>query len=100
MALGVEALFGQADSGIPPEDLTDVLVSVGEAGREHQTGLVLAVDDIQYLSSDELGSLIAAIHRTTQLELPVVLVGSGLRSHPDWRATPGPTPSGCSSFLR
>ena len=82
IALGVDALFGQADSGILSEDLTDVLVSVGEAAREYKTGLVLAVDEIQYLSSEELGALIAAIHRTTQLELPVVLVGSGLPQLP------------------
>ena len=82
IALGVDALFGQADSGILSEDLTDVLVSVGEAARECGSGLVLAVDEIQYLSAEELGGLIAAIHRTTQLELPVVLVGAGLPQLP------------------
>lgn len=82
IALGVDALVGQADSGILSEDLTDVLVSVGEATREHKTGLVLAVDEIQYLDSEELGALIAAVHRTTQLELPVVLAGSGLPQLP------------------
>ena len=82
IALGVDALLGQADSGILSEDLTDVLVSVGEAASEYKTGLVLAVDEIQYLSSEELGALIAAVHRTTQLELPVVLVGSGLPQLP------------------
>lgn len=82
IALGVDHLPGQADSGILSEDITDVLVSAGEAARECDTGLVLAIDEIQYLSSEELGALIAGIHRTTQLELPVVLVGSGLPQLP------------------
>lgn len=82
IALGVDALPGHADSGLLSEDLTDVLVAVGEAARECETGLMLAVDEIQYLSSEELGALIAGIHRTTQLELPVVLVGCGLPQLP------------------
>jgi hypothetical protein len=34
------------------------------------------------LDSDELGALITAIHRTSQLDLPVVLVGAGLPQLP------------------
>lgn len=37
---------------------------------------------MQYLKPDELGALISAIHRTTQLSLPVVLVGAGLPQLP------------------
>src|SRR5262249_50593940 len=36
----------------------------------------------QYLSGVELSALITAIHRTTQLDLPVVLVGAGLPQLP------------------
>ncbi len=80
--LGVEALAGQADSGILSEDLTDVLVAVGEAAAELGTGLLFAIDEVQYLSGDEFGAVITAIHRTTQLDLPVVLVGAGLPQLP------------------
>ncbi len=59
-----------------------MLVAVGEAAREKQAGLLLAIDEVQYLSSDELGALITAIHRTTQLNLPIVLVGAGLPQLP------------------
>lgn len=82
IALGVEPLLGEADSGELSEDLTDVLVSVGKAARECATGVMIAVDEVQCLSSEELGALIAGIHRTTQLELPVVLVGAGLPQLP------------------
>lgn len=78
----VEAAVGSADSGILDDDLTDLLVAVGEAVRDKGTGLVLAVDELQYLTEPELGALVAAIHRTTQLNLPVVLAGAGLPQIP------------------
>jgi hypothetical protein len=37
---------------------------------------------VQYLGADELAALITAIHRTTQLDLPIVLVGAGLPQLP------------------
>jgi len=40
--------------------------------------VLLAVDEVQYLDAKELAGIISAIHRTTQLELPVVFVGAGL----------------------
>ncbi len=82
IALGVDPLAGYGDSGILSEDLTDVLVAVGEAAAQQGTGLLLGIDEIQYLKSEELGAVIAAIHRTTQLELPVLLVGAGLPQLP------------------
>ena len=82
LSIDVDAISGEADSGVLSEDLTDLLVSVGEAAREVGQGLLLAIDEVQYLSEGELGALITAIHRTTQLELPVVLVGAGLPQLP------------------
>lgn len=80
--LGVDAIAGQADSGILAEDLTDLLVAAGQATAECGSGLVIAIDEVQYLTPAELGAVIVAIHRTTQLELPVVLVGVGLPQLP------------------
>ncbi|CAN5694068.1 hypothetical protein BH24ACT5_BH24ACT5_14980 [soil metagenome] len=82
IAIGVDAEVGQADSGMLFEDLADLLVVVGEAAEADRTGVLLAIDEVQYLSADELGALITAIHRTTQLNLPVVLVGAGLPQLP------------------
>jgi hypothetical protein len=82
IAIDVDALAGEADSGLLSEDITDVLVAIGQAGAEKASGLVLAIDELQYLSSEELGALITAIHRTSQLNLPVVLVGAGLPQLP------------------
>lgn len=82
ISLNVDPLVGSADSGVLSEDTTDLLVAVGEAVRDRNTGLLLAIDEVQYLTAEELAALIGAIHRTVQLSLPVMLVGAGLPQLP------------------
>lgn len=82
VSLHVDALVGVADSGDLADDLTDLLVEAGRAAEDRGTGIVLAIDEVQYLNAGELGALISAIHRTVQLNLPVVLVGAGLPQLP------------------
>jgi AAA ATPase domain len=82
IAIDIDAIAGSADSGVLAEDTTDLLVSVGEAVKDRDSGLLVAIDEVQYLTSEELGALISAIHRTVQLGLPVILVGAGLPQLP------------------
>ena len=82
ISIGVDALAGVGDSGDLTTDLTELLVAAGEAAKDRQSGIVLAIDEVQYLSEDELAALITAIHRTVQLNLPVILVGAGLPQLP------------------
>lgn len=82
VTLDVTPEAGQADSGVLVDDVTDLLVAVGEEVRDRRSGLLLAVDDVHYLSPEEFSALITAIHRTTQLDLPVILVGAGLPQLP------------------
>jgi AAA ATPase domain len=82
ISLNVDAIAGSADSGVLAEDTTDLLVAIGEAAKDRQTGLLLAIDEVQYLAAEELAALISAIHRTVQLSLPVILVGAGLPQLP------------------
>jgi hypothetical protein len=82
ISIDVDAYRGKADSGVIAEDVTDLFVAVGEAAVDRDTGVMLAVDEVQYLGADELAALITAIHRTSQLDLPVVLVGAGLPQLP------------------
>ena len=82
LSVDVDALPGHADSGNLADDVTDLLVAVGEAAQERHRGVMLAVDELQYLGAAELAAAITAIHRTTQLDLPVVLVGAGLPQLP------------------
>lgn len=82
IALDVDAIAGRADSGVLAEDTTDLLVAAGEAAKDRDRGLLIAIDEVQYLAPDELAALITAIHRTVQLGLPVILVGAGLPQLP------------------
>ena len=82
ITIDVDALVGEGDSGDLSSDLTDVLVSAGQAALARRTGILIAVDEVQYLSEDEFAALITALHRTTQLNLPVVVVGAGLPQLP------------------
>lgn len=80
--LDVEAAEGFADSGELDEDLTDLLVALGEAAREHESGVVFLIDEVQFLTTPELEALIAALHKTVQRQLPITLVGAGLPQLP------------------
>ena len=78
LSLGVQPLAGYGDSGDLSHDLTDVLVAVSQAAQDRGTGLLLAIDELQYLKREELAALITAVHRSVQHDLPVVIVGAGL----------------------
>lgn len=60
------------------QSLTDVLTSIGEAAYEAEVPICFFIDEIQYMKVEELGSLIAALHRTNQLGYPVMIIGAGL----------------------
>jgi hypothetical protein len=81
-AFDVEAAEGLADSGQLDEDLTDLLVALGEAAQEHDSGVVFLVDEVHFLALAELEALIAALHKTVQRQLPITLVGAGLPQLP------------------
>jgi hypothetical protein len=79
----VDPLEGMADSGGLAEDLTDVLVSLGEAAQEQGSGVVFLFDEVHFLRLPELEALIAALHKTVQRSLPVTFVGAGLPQLPE-----------------
>lgn len=76
--LGVEAQEGFADRGSLQPDLTDLFVAVGEAAQAEDRGLVLLLDEIQFLNKAQHEALISALHKTVQRALPITLVGAGL----------------------
>jgi hypothetical protein len=78
VALDVEPEEGLADTGDLDVDLTDLLTAAGEAARERTTALALFIDELQYVKEQELASLITALHRGAQKQLPITLVGAGL----------------------
>jgi hypothetical protein len=80
--LDVEAAAGFADSGQLDEDLTDLLVALGEAAQGQDSGVVFLIDEVHFLTTPELEALIAALHKTVQRQLPITLVGAGLPQLP------------------
>ncbi len=78
IGLDIEPVRGSADSGDLEADLSTLFVAVAEAAQERKTAIALLVDEIQYLSEQELSAIIMAMHRMQQLQLPLVLIGAGL----------------------
>lgn len=63
-------------------DLTYLFEELGQTAREHETGVVFLVDEMQFLARGELEALAAAMHRMSQTKLPVALIGAGLPQLP------------------
>ena len=60
------------------QSLTDVFTTIGETAQKTETPICFFIDEIQYMKQNELGSLIAALHRSNQLGYPVMIIGAGL----------------------
>lgn len=78
LELAVEPEPGVADSGDLEYDVTELFLQIGYAARAAQRGWALLIDEVQYLTTAELGALIVAIHRINQKGLPVLMFGAGL----------------------
>lgn len=60
------------------QSLTEVFTAVGETANKTETPICFFIDEIQYMKQEELGALIAALHRSNQLGYPIMIVGAGL----------------------
>lgn len=78
VGLDFEPEPGLADNGDLEHDLQALFEAVGAAARAAETSVVIFIDELQYVEESQLASLITALHRTAQLQLPIVLVGAGL----------------------
>lgn len=78
IGLDTTAEPGLADSGDLSLDLGDLLRTVGEAARAQGTAVVLVADELHCLPGNELGALLQSLHRMSQRQLPVILVGAAL----------------------
>ena len=63
-------------------DLTHLFVELGETAREHDTGVVFLIDEMQFLKREEMEAVAAAMHRMSQKQLPIALAGAGLPQLP------------------
>jgi len=78
VSISVDPLEGSADSGILEYDLIDLFEAVGETAKISGRAWTLLIDEVQYLSKEELSALIVAIHRMSQKQMPILFFGAGL----------------------
>ena len=69
---------GLADNGDLEHDLHALLEAAGAAAKAADSAIVLIIDELQYVEEEQLASLITALHRVSQRQLPVTLIGAGL----------------------
>jgi hypothetical protein len=74
----VEAERGVADSGDLESDLPALLETVARAAKAAGRGVTILIDEVQYLSQEDLSALIVSIHRIAQRDLPLLVFGAGL----------------------
>jgi len=86
VGLDYDAEPGLADNGELEGDLTALLQQVGVAARAAQTAVVAFIDELQYVEEKQMAALITALHRCSQEQLPLTVVGAGL---PQLRARMG-----------
>lgn len=76
--LDVDAATGVADSGDPEQDLTELLVEIGEVMQSAQTGALFLLDEMHNLDTPSLAAICIAFQAISRRGLPVALVGAGL----------------------
>jgi hypothetical protein len=78
LGLDVEPQGGTADSGDLDSDLPDLFEAVGQAAKARLLAVAIIIDELQYIKESEFSALIMAMHRVSQKQLPLVLIGAGL----------------------
>src|SRR5690606_12825238 len=73
---------GLADNGDLEHDLQALLEAAGRAAKAGGTALIMFIDELQYVQEEQLASLVTALHRCAQQQVPVMLVGAGLPQLP------------------
>ena len=76
--LDVDAAAGTADSGDPEQDLTDLLLEIGQVARSAGTGALFLIDEMHNLDAASLAAICLAFQAISRHALPVALVAAGL----------------------
>lgn len=82
VGIDLEPEPGLADNGDLEYDLQALLETAGVAAGATESALILFIDELQYVPQEQLASLITALHRCAQQQVPVMLVGAGLPQLP------------------
>ena len=82
LSIDVEPFHGVADSGDLDRDLAGLFRELGECAKAQSVGVMLTIDEMQYLPKIEFAAMIVGLHRIAQLNLPFLITGAGLPSLP------------------
>jgi hypothetical protein len=80
LSIDVDAVTGPADSGDLATDLSGLFIELGEVARDHDTGVLITIDELHYVALHTLEALVMGLHRAAQLQLPITIAGAGLPS--------------------
>lgn len=78
LEVGVGGEQGTADSGNLESDLPELLMTVALAARAADKPVAVFVDEVQYLTAEDLSALITSVHKIGQRQLPLIVFGAGL----------------------
>jgi hypothetical protein len=78
LKLDVQAACGVADSGDPEQDLTELLLEIGEVAQASRSGALFLIDEMHNLDTSALAAICIAFQAISRRGLPVALVGAGL----------------------
>lgn len=66
ISIEVNPANGISDTGNLANDMTELFLALGVIAQKQNKGVVLFIDEIQYIKDDEFEALMEAIHRTNQ----------------------------------
>ncbi len=72
----------EADEGTITGDLSQLFLQLGTAAAGKKSGVVFLLDEVQFVSEIEYRSVVSALHRATQKNMPVTLAAAGLPQIP------------------
>ena len=73
---------GDADEGTIAGDLSELFLQLGGAVASKGSGVVFLLDEVQFVGEIEFRSLISALHRATQKNVPITVAAVGLPQIP------------------
>ncbi len=72
----------KADEGTIARDLSELFLQLGAAAAARDTGVVFLLDEVQFVKEVEYRSVITALHRATQKNMPLTIAAAGLPQIP------------------
>lgn len=78
ISIEVNSANGISDTGNLANDMTELFLALGVIAQKQKKGVVLFIDEVQYIKDDEFEALMEAIHRTNQKNYPIVIFSDGL----------------------